>query len=234
MQSSAASNVEASNSAKPVYVFELPVRVWHITHALSIVVLAVTGYLIVHPLSSVGGEASEHFLMGNLRMIHLIAAYVFSIGFVVRIYWAIVGNQYSRELFILPLWSGKWWRDLIEEVKYYLFLRKDPPPALGHNALAQTAMWLFNVLLGIFMIITGFALHGEALGYGSWADSWFGWALPLLGGSQSTRMWHLLGMWVFIMFSIIHIYMAWRAEFMGPQSSVKTIINGWRTPRNRN
>jgi Ni/Fe-hydrogenase 1 B-type cytochrome subunit len=233
MQSSATSNVEVHDSAKPVYVFELPVRVWHITHALSLVVLAATGYLIANPLASVGGEASEHFLMGNLRMVHLIAAYVFSIGFAVRLYWAIVGNQYSRELFILPVWSGEWWRDLFEEVKYYLFLRKDPPPALGHNALAQSAMWLFNVLLGLFMIVTGFALHGEALGLGSWADSWFGWVIPLLGGSQSTRMWHLLGMWLFIVFSIIHIYMAWRAEFMGPQSSVKTIINGWRTPKNR-
>ncbi len=233
MQSSATSNVEVHDSAKPVYVFELPVRVWHITHALSLVVLAATGYLIANPLSSLSGEASEHFLMGNLRMVHLIAAYVFSIGFAVRLYWAIVGNQYSRELFILPVWSGEWWRDLFEEVKYYLFLRKDPPPALGHNALAQSAMWLFNVLLGLFMIVTGFAMHGEALGLGSWADAWFGWVIPLLGGSQSTRMWHLLGMWLFIVFSIIHIYMAWRAEFMGPQSSVKTIINGWRTPKNR-
>ena len=233
MQSSATGNVAAGSKAKPVYVFELPVRVWHVTHALSIVALVVTGYLIAHPLASVGGEASEHFLMGNLRMVHLIAAYVFSIGFAVRIYWAIVGNKYSRELFVLPIWSRAWLRELKGELKYYLFLRKDPPPALGHNALARTAMWVFNILLGLFMIVSGFAMHGEALGYGSWADSWFGWLIPLLGGSQSTRMLHLLGMWLFIVFSIIHIYMAWRQEFMGPQSSIKTIVNGWRTPRNR-
>jgi Ni/Fe-hydrogenase 1 B-type cytochrome subunit len=234
MQGSAASSVESAGSNKALYVFEVPVRVWHLTHALSIVVLAVTGYLIAHPLPSPGGEASEHFLMGDMRMVHLIAAYVFTIGFAVRIYWAFVGNRYSRELFILPLWSGHWWRDLFEEVKYYLFLRRNAPPAVGHNALAQAAMWLFNVILGLFMIATGFALHGEALGHGSWADRWFGWLIPMLGGPQSVRMWHLLGMWLFIVFSIIHIYMAWRAEFMGSQSSIKTIVNGWRVPRNRN
>lgn len=233
MQGSAASSVEPGKNPKAVYVFEVPVRVWHITHALSIVVLVVTGYLIANPLASVGGEASEHFLMGNLRMIHLIAAYVFSIGFVVRFYWAIVGNKYARELFVLPIWSPRWWRDLVEELKYYLFIRRDPPPALGHNALAQAAMWIFNVILGIFMIVTGFALHGEALGLGSWADAWFGWIIPLLGGGQSVRMLHLLGMWLFIVFSIIHIYMAWRAEFMGSQTSIKTIVNGWRVPRNK-
>lgn len=232
MQGSAASSVEHSGKPKAVYVFEVPVRVWHVTHALSIVVLAVTGYLIANPLASLDGEASEHFLMGNMRMVHLIAAYVFSIGFVVRLYWAIVGNKYARELFVLPFWRASWWRDLFEEVKFYLFIRRDAPPALGHNALAQAAMWLFNVILGLFMIATGFALHGEALGLGSWADRLFGWLIPLLGGGQSVRMWHLLGMWLFIVFSIIHIYMAYRAEFMGQQTSIKTIVNGWRVPRN--
>jgi len=233
MQGSAATNVEPGRDAKAVYVFEVPVRVWHVTHALSILTLAVTGYLIANPLTSTDGEASEHFLMGNLRMIHLIAAYVFTIGFVVRAYWAIVGNKYARELFVLPVWSLHWWRDLYEEVRYYLFLRKDSPPAIGHNALAQAAMWIFNIVLGVFMIATGFALHGEALGLGSWADTGFGWLIPLLGGAQSVRMWHLLGMWLFIVFSIIHIYMAWRAEFMGPQSSISTIVNGWRVQRVR-
>lgn len=232
MQSSAAGNTKQVESPKGIYVFEVPVRVWHVTHALSLVVLSVTGYLIANPLASVGGEASEHFLMGNIRMIHLISAYVFTVGFAVRAYWAIVGNKYARELFVLPVWSAAWWRDLFEEIKYYLFIRRDSPPAIGHNALAQAAMWVFNVILGLFMIATGFALHGEALGLGSWADTAFGWIIPLLGGSQSVRMLHLLGMWLFIVFSIIHIYMAWRAEFMGPQTSIKTIVNGWRKQRN--
>lgn len=55
MQGSAASSVEPGKNPKAVYVFEVPVRVWHITHALSIVVLVVTGYLIANPLASVGG-----------------------------------------------------------------------------------------------------------------------------------------------------------------------------------
>ena len=55
-------------------------------------------------LPTIGGEASDHFLMGNMRMIHFIAGYVFAIAFAVRVYWAIVGNHYARELFILPVW----------------------------------------------------------------------------------------------------------------------------------
>jgi len=231
MHGSAISSAQQARHREPVYVFELPVRIWHWVHALSILVLVVTGYLIANPLPSPAGEASENFLMGNMRMVHFIAAYVFAIGFAVRLYWAIVGNRYSRELVYLPLWRGSWWRELIEEVKFYLFLRREAPTTEAHNALAQTAMWLFNTVLGIFMIGTGFALYSENLGLGSWADRWFGWIVPVMGGSQNLKMWHDLGMWLFVVFAIIHIYMAFRAEYMGRQSSLRTIVNGWRTYR---
>jgi len=231
MHGSAASSVGRPRGGRAVYVFEAPVRVWHWLHALSVVVLAATGYLIANPLPSIGGEASEHFLMGNLRMIHFIAGYVFGIGFAVRIYWAFVGNQYSRELFYLPIWRGDWWRNLFEELKFYLFLRREAPESMAHNALAQTAMWLFNTLLGLFMIVSGFALYGEGLGLGSWADTWFGWAIPLFGGPQNLRMLHILGMWLFLAFAVLHIYMAFRADIMGRQTSVSAIISGWRISR---
>jgi Ni/Fe-hydrogenase 1 B-type cytochrome subunit len=94
-------------------------------------------------------------------------------------------------------------------------------------------MWVFNILLGLFMIVTGFALYSEGLGLGSWADTMFGWALPLMGGSQNVKMLHTFGMWLFIMFTVIHIYMAIRADFMGKQSSLMTIINGWRTYKDK-
>jgi Ni/Fe-hydrogenase 1 B-type cytochrome subunit len=228
MQGSAVSSAQVGQHRESIYVFELPVRIWHWVHALSIAVLAVTGYLIANPLPSPEGEASANFLMGNMRLVHFIAAYVFAIGFAVRIYWSIVGNKYSRELIYVPVWRGKWWGELIEEVKFYLFLRREAPLTVAHNALAQVAMWLFNMVLGIFMIGTGFALYSENLGLGSWADRWFGWIVPVLGGSQNTKMLHDFGMWLFVVFAILHIYMAIRADFMGRQSSVRTIIDGWR------
>ena len=153
--------------------------------------LAATGYLIANPLPSIGGEASEHFLMGNLRFAHFVAGYVFAIGFAVRIYWGFVGNKYARELLYLPVWRGEWWRQFWAEVRFYLFLSKEAPQVPAHNPLAQTAMWFFNTLLGLFLIVTGFALYGEGLGLGSWADIGFGWVIPLMGDSQTVRMWHL-------------------------------------------
>jgi Ni/Fe-hydrogenase 1 B-type cytochrome subunit len=222
------SNRASPASQQAIYVFEAPVRFWHWAHTLSILVLAGSGFLIANPLPSIGGEASDHFFMGNLRFIHLVASYVFSIGFLVRIYWAFVGNKYSRELFYLPIFNKRWWREFWHEIKFYLFLTREIHKSPAHNPLAQTTMWFFNVVVVVFMIITGFALHGEALGLGSWADALFGWVRSPLGGSQSVRMWHILGMWLLLAFAVIHTYMAIRADIIGRQSSISTIIGGWR------
>lgn len=213
---------------EPVYVFEAPVRVWHWAHTISFIVLAVTGYLIGNPMDSVSGEASDHFLMGYIRLIHFIAAYVFAIGFLVRIYWAIVGNRYAREIFYLPFWSIKWWKELFYEIRFYLFLTREMRKNPGHNPLAQTAMFLFNTLGTIFMIGTGFALYGEGLGLGSWADKLFGWIIPLIGDPEAVHNWHNLGMWIMLFFVILHVYMAIRGDIISRQSSISTMIGGWR------
>ncbi len=213
----------------PIYVFQVPVRVWHWVHAIAISTLAVTGYLIANPMASNTGEASDHFVMGNIRMFHFIAAYVFAVGLFVRFYWAIVGNKYSSELLVVPIWRGRFWRMLWHELKYYAFLTRKVSKNPGHNPLAQLFMWLINVALALFMVCTGFALYSQGAGDGSWADRWFGWVFVIEPSSQAVRMWHYLGMWLMVVFIVIHIYMIIRAEFMSRQNSLSAMINGWRT-----
>jgi len=213
---------------RPLYIYEAPVRLWHWTHAFSIFCLIGTGYLIANPLPALQGEASEHFLMGTIRMIHFIAAYVFIIGYLVRFYWALVGNKYSRELFYAPFWRAAWWKEWWHELKYYLFLTRKVAKTPAHTPFAAMAVWVFNVVLVVFMIFTGLALYSQGLGTDSWADKVAGWVF-LLGSSQEVRMWHLTGMWLMLTFVVIHLYMVARADIMGRQSSISTMISGWRT-----
>ena len=133
MSSNVASGPHDSTNQRAVYVFEAPVRLWHWVHTFSFLTLAVTGYLIANPLPALAGEASDHFLMGNIRLIHFIAAYVFAIGFAVRAYWALVGNRFAREIFYLPFWRGAWWKDLFFELRFYSFLTRHQHKTLGHN-----------------------------------------------------------------------------------------------------
>lgn len=214
---------------KAVYVYEAPLRLWHWINALAITVLAVTGYFIASPLPTMPGEASDHFLMGYIRFAHFAAGYIFAIGFLGRIYWALVGNHHARQLFRFPFWSLHWWTELFAEARWYLFLESKPKKYIGHNPLAQFAMFWFIGVGSVFMIVTGFALYSEGAGQGSWQDKLFGWVIPAMGQSMDVHTWHHLGAWAVVIFVMIHVYAAIREDIMSRQSIVSTMISGVRT-----
>jgi len=224
------SGIHTAHSEPAVYVYEAPIRLWHWINALAILVLGVTGYFIGSPLPAMSGEASDHFLMGYIRFAHFSAAYIVLVGFIGRLYWAAVGNSHAREIFLPPILSTNFWGGVIHEVKWYLFLAKKPRKYTGHNPLAVLTMHLLFVWGIIFMIVTGFALYGEGAGAGSWAHSLFtSWVIPLFGQSMDVHTWHHFGMYVIIIFVMIHIYVAIREDIMSRQSIVSSMISGWRT-----
>lgn len=211
-----------------VYVYEAPVRLWHWVNALAITTLAVTGYLIANPLPTLPGEASDHYLMGYIRFVHFSAAYIFTVGLLGRLYWAFVGNDHARQLFRLPILQKRYWQEVLYEIRWYAFLEKEPKKYIGHNPLAQFFMVIVVTLGGCAMILTGFALYAQQTGEGSWQDTLFGWLIPLVGQSQDVRMWHHWGLWVFVIFVMMHVYAAVREDIMSRQSLISTMISGWR------
>jgi len=221
--------IAQGRSLRAVYVYEAPVRLWHWINALAITTLALTGYFIGQPLPTQPGEASANFLMGYIRFAHFAAAYIFAVGLLGRIYWAIVGNHHARELFTLPVLTPAYWREVFTMFKWYAFLIPQPSQYVGHNPLARAAMFFGFFLFSVFMVFTGFALYGEGLGMGSWADRAFGWVIPLMGQSQDVHSWHRLGMWGMVMFITLHVYAAIREDIMGRQSIVSTMVSGYRT-----
>jgi Ni/Fe-hydrogenase 1 B-type cytochrome subunit len=210
------------------YVFEGPVRLWHWINALSIVVLGVTGWFIASPLPSPGGEASENYLMGYLRFVHFAAGYIFAVGFLGRLYWAFAGNQYARQLFTIPVTDREFWHGMWMQIRWYLFLERKAHKHFGHNPLDQFGTFFLFTVTSVLLIVTGFALYGEGLGAGSWADRLFGWVIPLMGGSQSVHSWHHLLMWVMICYVIVHLYFSFREDIMSPQSTISTMVSGYR------
>lgn len=218
-------------AGRTILVYEAPVRLWHWVNALCITVLAVTGYLIASPLPSLHGEASAHFEMGYIRFAHFAAAQIFVVGFLFRVYWAFAGNEHARQLFVLPVWRAAWWRDMIGELRWYLFLEKRPKKFIGHNPLAHFFMFVFVTIGSTFMICTGFALYGEGEGAMSWQSHLFGWVIPLFGGSQAVHTWHHLGMWGIVCFVMLHVYAGVREDIMSRQSLIGSMFSGLRTFR---
>ncbi|MGD9657902.1 MAG: Ni/Fe-hydrogenase, b-type cytochrome subunit [Methylocystis sp.] len=215
--------------ARPtVYVYEAPVRLWHWINALAILVLIVTGYLIGSPLPTVAGEASQHFVMGYIRFAHFTAGQILAVGFLLRGYWAFVGNEHSRQIYYVPIWRASFWKQLAHEIRWYAFLEKAPMKYVGHNPLAQTAMFVMFTLTAAFMIVTGFALYSEGEGADSWEAKLFGWVFYIWPNSQEVHTWHHLGMYVIVTFIIIHIYAAVREDIMSRQSIISSMVSGER------
>jgi Ni/Fe-hydrogenase 1 B-type cytochrome subunit len=213
---------------RAVYVYEAPVRLWHWVTMAAVLALVVTGYLIGKPLPSANGEASAHYVMGYVRMSHFIAAQVFAIAFVGRIYWHFAGNAWARELFTPAFFSGEFWKGLFHQLKFDLFLEREPRVFIAHDPLASVAMFVLFALLSVWMIFSGFALYSEGLGADSWAGKLFGWVIPLVGQSQDVHTFHRLGMWLMATFVMIHVYMAFRVDLVSRRGVISTMVNGYR------
>lgn len=213
----------------PVYVFQLPVRLWHWVTVLAVAVLIITGYIIGKPWHSLDGNPTYLFYMGYTRLAHFTAGFILAITFVWRVLYMLIGNRISRQIFIIPVWRRAWWSDLISDIRWYLFLDRCPKVHLGHNPLAQLGM-LTCVGLITIMILTGFGMYVTS------SDAVLlqpfrlvlDFAYRVGGNPQDLHSWHRLGMLFLIGFIIIHLYMVIREEIMGRTSLVTTMFNGYR------
>lgn len=220
--------VDASGGTRPVYVWEAPVRVWHWLMAVAMFAMIITGYLIDRPLVSNLGDTWITYDFGYVRMVHFAAGLFFTALFIYRLFWVAVGNRYARMIFFPPLLSMKWWKGVFAQVAYYLFMRKSAPEYAGHNPLAQLAMFAMFVLGSFVIIITGLALYAQSWGWDTSWMVWFGWVFVLFGDAQAVRTVHHVMMYVFILFSIAHIYMSFREDVMGGATTLSSMSTGLR------
>lgn len=220
------------NSGKPlqkVYVWELPVRIFHWVNAGSIMLLMITGIYIGNPFvsASVHEEAYYSFLMGWVRYIHFFAAFLFSVNLLVRLYWVAIGNRYAKSC---P-WKREFWRGVRETVKYYLFLKNNKQHYVGHNPLAELSYWLFIGVGSIIMILTGYYLYFEPQFESWWGTIFNGIGLLFGGDSFSVRSWHHLVAWGFMVFVVVHVYMSFREDWLSRNGTLSSIFTGYKTER---
>ena len=111
-------------------------------------------------------------------------------------------------------------KDFGDAMKFYTFMSKKPPYAVGHTATAGLA-YLFVFLLFAFQIVTGFALLSVSAP-GAIKTLLGGWLLGAMD-LQTIRLFHHLVTYLMIAFFLVHIYIsAWldSAEKNGLMSSI--------------
>lgn len=215
---------------KRVYVWELPVRLFHWINAGAILVLAVTGYLIARPpaiLSST--DATELYWFGTIRAIHFISAYLFLFALVLRIYWAFVGNQFSGWR-SYKIFNKRGLSSFYHVIKTDILLINEKDPILcrfsiGHNVVAAMAYLGFFVLF-LIMIFTGFGLYADMSEW--WLPDLFAWVPSALGGDFPTRLIHHITMWFIIFIIIVHIYLVFYHEWLEGRGEVSSMFSGYK------
>lgn len=209
----------------PVYVWQLPVRVTHWLIAFSIAILAFTGFYIGNPFIDVSGEARYHFVMGTMRTIHSYTAIVFTLSVLSRIWWMFAGNKWSGWRQLVPIEKRRR-TGMIETLKFYLLIRQHPPNYVGHNPLAGFT-YIFVFLLYLVMICTGLGLYSVSAHVDS-PMRVFGVFLTLVGGPQSARFIHHVGMWLLIAFFAHHIWSAITVSRSERTGLMDSIFSGWK------
>jgi Ni/Fe-hydrogenase 1 B-type cytochrome subunit len=209
-----------------VYVWELPVRAYHWVNFLCVLALIVTGYLIGNPLSvEYADEAYQQYWFGTVRMVHFVAAFVFFFNFLLRIYWGFVGNRYARWTNFIPHTRAQF-REIIETLRVdILQTRPTRFVSIGHNALAGVVYFL-SFLVFLCQALTGFALYSSMSA--SALPRFFTWVVPLMGGDFAVRQWHHAGMWFFVVFAIIHVYLVFYHDYVEGRGTVSSMVGGWK------
>jgi len=220
---------------KRVYVWEIPVRIFHWINVLSITTLTITGFIIANPpaiLSNI--EATDLHTFGLVRFAHFAAAYIFFSNMILRIYWSFVGNQFASWKAFWPF-SKKMWNNFIHVLKIDILLFNEDEEdlsnvSIGHNSVASMS-YIALFLLGLIQVFTGFALYADMSTWG--LPKLFYWVIPLLGGEFITRTVHHITMWGFILFSIVHVYLVFYHDWLEGRGEVSSMFGGYKFVRRK-
>lgn len=208
------------------YVWEIPVRLTHWVNVLSIVVLSFTGYYIGNPWILVSSrEWYGPFFMGNVRFIHFVFAFIFVASLLLRTYWAFAGNEWASWRGLFPFLTADGRKALMDALKYYTFLKREPPEVVGHNALAGMT-YAVIVFLYFLQTVTGFALLGEVNQNGTWFQL-TGWIFRFVS-NQDLRLLHHVIMWVLIAFALHHVYSAFLVDSEEGNGLMSSIFSGFK------
>ncbi len=209
-----------------VYVWELPVRFFHWTNALCIVILILTGLIIANPPAIMTENDAYHsYWFGTVRFVHFVTAFVFFFNFVFRIYWGFVGNRFARWNNFVELNKSQW-MEILDVIKGEILLMNVKPfNNIGHNRLAALT---YTGLFGMFLLqcITGWGIYAEMSE--SFFPQLFSWVVPFMGGLAVARMVHHVLMWLFIIFAMIHIYLVWYSDYIERRGEASSMVGGWK------
>lgn len=214
-------------------VWELPIRIFHWLNFLSVIVLCITGFIIADPPAIMSSqEATDLQYFGYVRVIHFIAAYVFFLIMIIRIYWLFAGNRFASWRAFWPF-RKTFWRNFSHVMKIDLLLQNEKVEdvtkiSIGHNSVAKLS-YIAMFFLALVMVITGFGLYSDMSSW--WLPKMFDWVAPFFGGDYLVRTIHHVCMWLFIFFTMVHVYLVMYHDWLEGRGEVSSMFGGYKFVR---
>ena len=151
-----------SHDVTTYYVWDGFVRTSHWINVVAVAVLIFTGFAIGSPSCRPPLEDPlQGMPMATAKNLHFLAAVVFTLNGLARMYWFFAGKTY-RQWFRFHIWRLDFWKEAWWKLKEYVTLRYEDYElhTLGHNTLASLAYVL------VFLVAAGdLALPVEQEGF---------------------------------------------------------------------
>jgi Ni/Fe-hydrogenase 1 B-type cytochrome subunit len=205
--------------------WSVAIRYNHWLMALSIFVLIATGFYIADPFTVSEGETVNKFFMGNVRFWHILFGVILCFLFVWRLYLAFFSRFHAD------------WRDFsaclnrkntFKQVCFYTFVSREPPEHTHLYGPLQALAYGGLLLMVLLILLTGLILMGAGYDAGLTALI-YKLVKPIengLGGLAMVRFVHHILMWGFILFIVVHIYMAVWYDIVFKEGTISSMISG--------
>ena len=200
-------------------------RINHWSMAISILLLIITGFYIGRPFTIGAGETWQKFFTGKVRLVHLLFGLILTVLFIWRIYLAFFSRFHAdwKDFFA---WLD--FKNVIKQIKFYMLISTEMPEHTGLYGTLQSAAYGFLLILVFLVVVTGLILYG-ALHQAGMAALICGIFRPIetmLGGLAGVRFIHHVLTWGFVLFIIVHTYLAFWYDNVYKECTISSIVSG--------
>ena len=213
------------DTRQPIKEWSVPIRINHWGMVISIFTLIVTGFYIAGPFTVYEGETVKKFFMGDVRFVHILIGVFLSFIFIWRVYLAIFSKFHAdwKDFFAFTDWPNT-----VKQLKFYALVSKEPAEHKYLYGPMQSLAYGGLMVMILFIVLTGVILMGAGYHAGL-TGLIYKIVKPfenLVGGLAMVRWIHHILTWCFILFVVVHIYMAFWYDVMFRQGTVSSMISG--------
>ncbi|OPY89693.1 MAG: Quinone-reactive Ni/Fe-hydrogenase B-type cytochrome subunit [Syntrophaceae bacterium PtaU1.Bin231] len=205
--------------------WSVPMRINHWSMAITIFILIGTGFYIADPFTIYAGETGTKFFMGDVRFVHILFGVFLLFLLIWRLYLAFFSRFHADWTDFLA-WTD--WKCLVEQIKFYLLIRKDAPEHKCLYGPIQSVSYAMLLLMVFVIVVTGLILMGAGYHAGLTALAYtvLKPVENLMGGLATVRYIHHVLTWFFILFIVVHVYMAFWYDAVLKQGTMSSMIGG--------